>query len=74
MLTAPPISKDLITYLEKVFPTAFIAAHTDANPHEIAAMVHREVGTQIVIRHLKAVHENQQTEDPLNVHEDPQAP
>ena len=72
MLNAPPISADLITYLEKVFSPAFVAAHPETPPHQIAAMVHREAGLQSMIKHLKAVHENQMNEDPLNVHESPQ--
>ena len=67
---APPISKDLIEYLDRVFSPAFIAARSDAPPHEIAAMVHRENGKQIVIQHLKSVYDNQQLEDPLNVSQD----
>jgi hypothetical protein len=69
-MKAPPISKDLIEYLEKEFPTTFILARPDAQPHEIAAMVHKEIGIQRVVKHLKAVHEEQQNEDPLNVYED----
>lgn len=70
MLKDPPVSKDLIEYLKRVFPPAFIAARSDAPPHEIAAMVHRENGKQIVIQHLKSVYEEQQNEDPTNVSED----
>lgn len=69
MLKAPPISADLISYIEKVFSPAFIRCPANANPHELAAMVHRENGVQGVINHLRAVHEEQQNEDPTNVSE-----
>jgi hypothetical protein len=69
MFQAPPISKDLIEYLEKVFPAPFLAARPDASPHFLAALVHAENGRQYVIAHLKRVYEEQQNEDPLNVHE-----
>lgn len=72
-MKAPPISKDLIEYLEKVFPIAMIAASPAASPYEIAATVHRMNGQQMVVRHLKAAYEEQQNEDPLHVHEDPEA-
>ena len=69
MLKAPPISKDLISYLEKVFSPAHIRCQPDTNPHKLAAMVHRENGVQDVVAHLRAVHEEQQNEDPTNVSE-----
>ena len=69
MQKAPPISKDLIDYLEKVYPASFIIARPDVSPHEIAAMVHRDNGSQMVVKHLKAVYEEQQNEDPIHVHE-----
>lgn len=74
MLQAPPISKDLIEYLEKVYSPAHLRCPADVNPHTLAAMVHRENGSQLVIQHLRAVYEEQQNEDPLNVHEDAEAP
>lgn len=74
LMKAPPISKDLIEYLEKVFPVALIAASPSAQPHEITATVHQEVGKQIVVRHLRAFYEEQQNEDPLHVYEDPENP
>ena len=72
-MKAPPISKDLIEYLEKVYAPAHYRAQPDTPPHVIAAMVHREQGIQAVIAHLKAEHEEQQNEDPLNVHEGTEA-
>ena len=69
MLKAPPISKDLLDYLAKVYSPALIAARPDTQPHEIAAIAHREQGVQSVIAHLRAVYEAQQNEDPLNVSE-----
>lgn len=69
MLTAPPISKDLIEYLEKVYAPAHFRVRPDADPHLVAAMVHRENGGQDLIAHLRAVYEEQQNEDPLNVSE-----
>lgn len=68
-MKAPPISKDLIQYLEKVYSPAHLLCPVGTPPHEIAALVHREQGIQTVIRHLRAVHEEQQNEDPLNVHQ-----
>lgn len=73
-MKAPPISKDLIEYLEKVYAPAHFRCATATQPHEIAAMVHREQGVQSVVQHLRAVYEEQQNEDPLHVHEDPEAP
>lgn len=70
MLKPPLISKDLIEYIDKVFSPAFIQCSSDTNPHTLAALVHRENGVQRVISHLKAVYEEQQYEDPLNVSED----
>lgn len=72
MLTAPPISKDLIDYLEKVYSPALFRVRTDADPHQVAATIHQESGRHSVIDHLRAVFEQQQTQDPLNVHEDPE--
>lgn len=69
MLKAPPISKDLVEYLEKVYSPAHLHCHVSAPTHEIAARVHRENGVQEVVRHLRAVYEEQQNEDPLNVSE-----
>lgn len=74
MLKAPPISRDLIEYLEKVFSPAHVRCSPDTNPHTLAGMVHRENGVQHVVQHLRAVHEEQQNEDPLNVSQDSQAP
>jgi hypothetical protein len=68
-MTAPPISKDLIEYLEKVFAPAHLMCAANTPPHEIAALVHREQGVQSIIRHIRATYEEQQNEDPLNVHE-----
>lgn len=69
MLTPPPISRDLIEYLEKVYAPAHVRVHLETQPHVIAAMAHREMGIQSVIQHLRAVYEEQQAEDPLNVHQ-----
>jgi hypothetical protein len=69
-MKAPPISKDLIEYLEKVYSPAHFQVAATASPHEIAALVHRENGVQHVVGHLRAIHEEQQNEDPLNVYED----
>lgn len=71
MNKAPTVSKDLLDYLEKVFSPAHMIVTAAHDPHEIAAMVHRENGIQHVIHHLRAVYEEQQNEDPLNVSEDP---
>lgn len=68
-MKAPPISKDLLEYLEKVYAPAHIPCLTTTPPHEIAAMVHRVQGAKVVVQHLRAVYEEQQNEDPLNVHE-----
>jgi hypothetical protein len=73
MLTAPSISKDLITYLEKVFPSTIPTSPLNANPHEVAAAVHFISGRGAVIDHLTAVYEEQHNEDPLNVYEDTEA-
>lgn len=70
MLKNPRISKDLIEYLERVYRPAHIRVLSTANPHEIAAMVHRENGVQFVVQHLRSVYEEQQNEDPTNVSED----
>lgn len=70
-MKAPPISKDLLEYLEKVFSPAHIQCAAATEPHLIAAMVHREIGIQHVVKHLRAAYETQQLEDPLHVHEDP---
>ena len=67
MNQAPPISRDLIEYLEKVFAPAHYMCPVETHPHVISAMVHKEMGIQHVIKHLRAVHEEQQNEDPLNV-------
>ena len=72
-MTAPPISRDLIEYLEKVYAPAHFKVAATASPNEIAALVHRENGVQHVVSHLRALHEEQHNEDPLHVHEDPQA-
>jgi hypothetical protein len=74
MFKAPPISKDLIEYLEKVFPVLCPLAKVDADPHHIAAVVHHLNGGMEVIKHLRAIYEEQQNEDPLNVHESTKAP
>ena len=70
----PPISRDLIEYLEKVFSPASLPDHiqSDTQPHAIAAMAHHARGVNAVVKHLKAVHKEQQNEDPLNVSEDAQ--
>jgi len=73
MRDTPTISRDLVEYLERVYSPAQIAARPEALPHEIAALVHHEAGTQKVVRHLRALYDEQQFEDPLNVHEDPEA-
>lgn len=70
MLKAPPISRDLIEYLEKVYAPAHLMVATSVHPHEIAAEVHRENGVQKVINHLRSVYEDQQNEDPTNVSQD----
>lgn len=72
-MKAPPISKDLIEYLEKVYAPAHFRCKPSTPTHEIAAMVHIEQGVQSVMHHLRAVYEEQQNEDPLHVHEDPEA-
>lgn len=69
MPKAPPISKDLIEYLDKTFPAQIPIASIDAHPHAISAIVHRMNGQQLVVTHLRAVYEEQQYEDPLNVHQ-----
>lgn len=69
MLKAPAVSRDLLDYLEKVFAPAFFQCPSDTNPHTIAALVHRENGVQGVISHLRAVYEEQQNEDPTDVHQ-----
>lgn len=73
MFQAPPIPKDLIDYLEKVFPNTIPTARLDANPHEVAAAVHHMNGRAEVVAHLVAVYEEQQNEDPHSVHEDTEA-
>lgn len=70
-MKAPPLSKDLIEYLEKVYSPAHLRCHPSTPSHEIAAMVHREQGVQSVLQHLRSAYEEQQNEDPFNVHEDP---
>lgn len=71
--SAPPISRALVEYLTKVYSPAVLRVTAEAPPHEIAAYVHREMGVQQVVSHIKAVYEQQQLEDPLaNVHEDPE--
>lgn len=72
-MIAPPISRDLIEYLDRVYAPAHIQCAATAEPHHIAAMVHHEIGIQHVIAHLRALYEEQQNEDPLNVHQDPEA-
>jgi hypothetical protein len=69
-MKAPPISKDLIAYLEKVYAPAHFRVQQATHPNEIAALVHREMGVQTVVAHIRAIHEEQQNEDPLNVYED----
>jgi hypothetical protein len=69
MNKAPPISKDLIEYLEKVYAPAHFRCKASAPPHEIAAMVHQEQGQQYVVQHLRALHEEQQNEDHPSVYE-----
>ena len=73
-MKSPAISKDLLEYLEKVFAPAHVQCAAATEPHMIAAMVHREMGIQQVIKHLRAEYENQQLEDPLNVHQGTEAP
>lgn len=69
MIKAPPITKDLLEYLEKVFAPASISRliHVDTQPRVIAAMAHHARGVDTVVKHLRAVYEEQQNEDPLNV-------
>lgn len=70
MLKVPTISKDLVDYIEKVFSPVLPYTAPDTSPHVISARVHWMEGSQHVVRHLRALYENQQIEDPLNVHQD----
>lgn len=56
-IACPPLSEELLRYLEAVFPDhAVDPAQTDPN---------RALGRAEVVRHLKAVHETQQEEDAI---------
>lgn len=67
MIKAPPISRDLLEYLEKVFSPARIHCLPSTPTHEITAKVHRDNGVYEVVSHLRATYEEQQNEDPINV-------
>jgi len=69
MFKAPPIPKDLLDYLDQVYSPRPPKTTDETHPYHIAAQVHRARGAMDVISHLRALYEEQQNEDPLNVHE-----